>query len=654
MKLGIAQIDGQLGDIEGMCLRLGALAHRAAEEGATLLCAPATVFSGPFPGGLLTYGAFQSDVLTRLSSLATDISASGVIVLVPLALPFGESSYFDVLILKEGRVVPSRLVCYRKRGAESPDAWAPPVFDHDGTRVALTFDAARDIEALPQGCDLIINFQVDSFDAGRGETWGAAGLEGPSLRDLARDRRVWIADVCPVGGFDEAVYAGGSFVVDDGGALAAAAPQFEEDLLLVDIDRLAAGGIEPVRAPMPSRHEMLWNALVLHLRDHVAASSYVGVTLELRGDLPSALLASLAVDALGARNVAGVIVPDDSAITPQQQALEDARVSRARCIASRLGMRVFDAPVAGPLEGERLVKGAFRFGLASSRVLQNVAIDLCLLPLSQLTKTDYALCGPIGPVCPAGSLAPFGDVCLTELEFLARYRNGVSSVIDPCLAGLPEIERLAGELLTRLIATCCQDGDSASQVALCLRDVSPSQIDSLIEAHVERDRSLSEIPLSRENRRAAAFLLLAIARGELARRSLPLHPITSRRAFDERRWPYQLVWSDMGEGEGAALDADSLAREEMRRVEGVEYGRGDRARGEIMSLIGDMLGLSPEQQRELASEEGARRMQERLESLEAAMSEQAARGGDRGSVEGAVPMPPMPMGPRDLPFFSLN
>ena len=107
-------------------------------------------------------------------------------------------------------------------------------------------------------------------------------------------------------------------------------------------------------------------------------------------------------------------------------------------------------------------------------------------------------------------------------------------------------------------------------------------------------------------------------------------------------------------GEGAAHDADSLAREEMRRVEGVEHGRGDRARGEIMSLIGDMLGLSPEQQRELASEEGARRMQERLESLEAAMSEQAARGGDRGSVEGAVPMSPMPMGPRDLPFFSLN
>ena len=138
------------------------------------------------------------------------------------------------------------------------------VFDIAGVRVALTFDMHRDISLLPPGCDVLVYFQANAFDIVDEETAAVAAVaDGHFAEDVARSG-VWLAYMAPVGAYDEAVYTGGSFVMDEGGRVVAAAPCFEEALLVQEVRRgEQLPCVERRELPQYQRELWLWEGLCL-------------------------------------------------------------------------------------------------------------------------------------------------------------------------------------------------------------------------------------------------------------------------------------------------------------------------------------------------------------------------------------------------------
>ena len=149
-----------------------------------------------------------------------------------------------------------------------------------------------------------------------------------------------------------------------------------------------------------------------------------------------------------------------------------------------------------------------------------------------------------------------------------------------------------------------------------------------------------------------SLLLMLVRQGEAARRMLPTAPIVSARSFAERAWPYMLAWSDLGLNGKERMAVDSLARAEVRRF--ADDDTSDRMRGEMMGLLGELLGISPEQMEELRSEDGQRRLHEGMKKFEGEVQDAIDKMmGGQGGPQGG-PMPHPPVDPRQFPFFSQN
>lgn len=671
MKIALAQIDMRLGDIEGICSRLESQALLAADSGAQLLCAPAPLFAGVLPGSLVDYGNYEHDLLRSLTSLASDLADTGVVCLLPAIVPFDGGALFEVFMLREGRVVPTRLTLAQFRGDED-GAWMPPVFDVAGTRVAVTFDAARDLGELPTGCDLVVFFQVNGFCTADEATAAVAAVGDGYFGDEVRRAGVWLAHVAPVGGFEEAAYTGGSFVMDDSGRIVAAAPCFAEAQLVQDVERgctLPALGAREL--PAFNREEWLWEALRLHLRDTLADAGYGRAVVPLEGDLPSSLLAVLAVDALGSRNVFGLVVEGPDPMTPAGEARCAERMSIAREVAANLHIRLVERSVGeaaallsrdAPMEGAtarrrlgRLYRELAGVSLADAARVQRAAA------LSPLTKTDAAL---RADVLRGGRalLAPFGDVYLTKLEDLARMRERASAVLPARLLGLRAVKEVLAEVVADAAELCCDSPADRVRVHTVLGALEPSAVDLALEAHVDLNQPFENILLADHAPEATAVLLMLVRRGEAARRSLPVSPSVSACSFAERAWPAGLAWSDLGRHGEEPLRAVDFAKAERGRIESRGDERGIAARSEILGLLGGLLGLTPEQMTALGSEDGQRRMREDIqrfeEHLQDAFGRMAGRQGagpdaDSGRQGPAGPFPPS-MGPGSFPFFSQN
>lgn len=663
MKIAIAQFDARLGDIESICSRIKEQSRLAITHDAKLLCVPAPLFCGVAPGLLIDNRNFEHDVMRSLLELASCFSGDELTILVPLVVSIDGAPLFDVIMLKEGRVIPSRLFSMHQREGSALDIWAPPIFEVGGLRVAVSFDAQRDLPLLPQGCDVLVYFQASSFNQDDCSTAGVSGLIEGSLCKAVRDRGIWLAAVCPVGSFDESVYTGGSYFLDESARLISAAPSFEESLLIQDVVR---GTLLPEVAISDdfrfNKEEWLWNALQIYLRDSLSPYGSRRVVVELDGSLASSLLAVLAVDSIGSRNVIGLLVERDDAIAPEQVEKESLRRRLVRDLSAGLHIRLVTRSAGFLTESfdrDRSCPNAARSeSLAVSVILEDLADEYAAVILSPLTKTDYSLPGKRVDRYRFASLAPFGDVFLTDLEFVARYRNRLSEVLPSSLVSLPEVEAAMSRVLYDAIRGRVEDRDRAAHAAEIFYKLDASQVDDVLRAAVDQGRVFEEIGLARSDEDAVALLLLMTRAGEGDRRRMAPYPIVSSRSFSERAWPSQLAWSDMGRDGQESLSADGFALDEIHRFEkkGEQFGR--RMREEIAGLIGGMLGISPEQLRSMM-EGGQERQRADADDLDTAVQgmpgsigSHASKGSEQAHLEG-IPTP-RGMNPSDFPFFAIN
>ena len=482
MRLALCQIDTTVGDFAGNTARILQGLSRAEEAGADLAVFPELAICGYPPRDLLERPSFAREAARVLATLARRARRTALLVgtFAPNRSRVGKPFHNVSALLDGGRVrVLAKKTLLPTYDVFDEGRWFEPgdgciVLPFRGERMGLPicedlwndkdFWRARRLyhddpgEALVRrGATLVVAISASPFSEGKPR------LRRRMLARYARDARVPVAFLNLVGGNDELVFDGGSMVLDGKGRIAARAALFEEDFVVVDVERDGAGPVRVVSVSGADARDLpddssgdplesLRRALVLGIRDYAAKCGFSTAVLGLSGGIDSALVAALAVEALGKGNVTGVAMPSPYS--------SEGSIADARALAENLGIRFEVLPI-GPLfeEARRALAPLFE-GLAEDATEENVQSRLRGLlvmavsnkkgPLVLTTgnKSELAVgyCTLYGDMC--GGLAPISDLPKMRVYALARHLNasaGRALIPEASLTKAPSAELRPGQ-----------------------------------------------------------------------------------------------------------------------------------------------------------------------------------------------------------------
>ena len=553
LRVAAAQLDLVVGDLAGNAERILAAYAEAAAEGCDLVAFPELAVTGYPPEDLLLRPAFVAEARRRLDEIA---SATGTTVAV-VGFPEVDGACFNAAaVLAHGRIqgvyrkhlLPNYAVFDEERYFE-PWPADGPLFTVGGVPVAVTVceDAWSPtgpvVTQARAGAALIVNVNASPYSAGR-----LAEREA-MLADRARAAGVPICYVNLVGGQDELVFDGASLVVDATGTVVARARQFAEDLLIVDLEVPAAATapalpvvtVSGPRAPsprvparvepvLPPVHEV-YEALVLGTRDYVTKNGFTDVLVGLSGGVDSSLVAAIAVDALGADHVHGVLMPSRFS--------SDHSVGDAEVLAANLGIRSTTVPIE-PAHAAFLAMLADSFaglepGLAEENlqarirgtILMTMSNKFGWMVLTTANKSETAtgystLYGDM-----AGGYAVIKDVPKLLVYALCEDRNrraGRALIPESVITKPPSAELRPGQL----------DRDSLPDYA---------ELDPIVDRYVELDRSIADLIAAGHDPDVVRRVAALVDRNEYKRRQAAPGVRVSPKAFGkDRRLPITNRW----------------------------------------------------------------------------------------------------------------
>ena len=351
MRIGVLQLNSTIGAYAANRDRLLAAYAQAVRDGGEFVIAPELFLCGYPPRDLLLRPDFIEANLAALQQTAAGIGA------VPLCVGFvdrnaarpGRSLLNSAAVLQNGQIVwrtiksllPTYDVFDEDRYFEPAKSVAPFVFNGRKLGITICEDIWNDEDFWPdrlyrrdpvkeliaQGADLILNISASPWSVGKEQTRLAM------LQRVARDERVPLVQVNAIGANDELIFDGHSVALNRQGEVLALGKGFAEDTFVVEVD----GATAPVPVAWPVKEEQLFHALALGIRDYVHKCGFKSVVLGLSGGIDSALVAVLAVEALGAAQVMGVSMP---ARYSSQGSLSDAEA-----LAKNLGIRYEVLPI---------------------------------------------------------------------------------------------------------------------------------------------------------------------------------------------------------------------------------------------------------------------------------------------------------------------
>ncbi len=444
MKIGLAQINPTVGDLNGNFEKIAATYERLASAGAELVITPELAVTGYPPQDLVFKSQFVPQNLEILDRLQARLGSAALLVgfvapnegrgkpfhnaaallqrdrprqqthksLLPTYDVFDEDRYFE-----PARAIAPLLLGERKIGVTlCEDIWTERYLP----RAFYDRDPVHSL--VEQGADLIVNLSASPFALGKPKD------RREMVAAVARTHRRSIVYCNAVGGNDQLVFDGNSFAVNPVGELIAQLPAFREAEAIVESDAVAI-----IDAKDRDLCADLSDALVLGLRDYLQKCNFRSAVLGLSGGIDSAVVAAIAVHALGAENVVGVSMPSPYS---SRGSIDDALA-----LARNLGIKCLQIPIGNAFECFKAQFAEVFAGLpedATEENMQSRLRGMILMSLSNkfghllLTtgnKSELAVgyCTIYGDM--AGGLAVISDVPKTMVYDLARWLNREREVI---------------------------------------------------------------------------------------------------------------------------------------------------------------------------------------------------------------------------------
>ena len=544
MKLALAQINPTIGDFLGNVRKIVDVSLASQRQGADLVVFPEMAVCGYPPADLLEKSSFLARAQQAIEEIAERVTANNPIAILcgsptPAPATSGKRVMNSAMLLRDGRVefIQSKMLLPYYDVFDEQRYFAPAakqtLYEMAGERVAITIceDAWNDKNFWPQrlypvdpvenlmhqGATLIVNLSASPYYRDKRE------MRRAMLAAIARRHRVPVAMVNQVGGNDTLIFDGTSLVLDEQGDTVAQAKSFQEDLLIVDL----SSEPRPIPPAKGDEDAAVYDALVLGTRDYVRKCGFSKAIVGLSGGIDSALVATIAAEALGAENVLGVGMPSEYS---SQGSIDDARQ-----LAQNLGIQWELIPINDifqqhlkalepilkvypPDITEENLQSRIRGAL-----LMALSNKLGALVLTTGNKSEMATgyCTLYGDM--VGALAVIADVYKTCVYRLARYANRDREIIpENTLVKPPSAELRPGQ----------QDTDSLPPY-----DV----LDPILEAYVERYETAeaivqaSQLPLELDLVRS---ILRMVERSEYKRQqAAPVLKVTQKSFGVGRRFP---------------------------------------------------------------------------------------------------------------------
>ncbi len=563
LRIALAQIDTCVGDLERNAARVLEWCARAAEAGADVVVLPEMTLTGYPIEDLALRDSFARAADASLRSIAAGLVAQGLGELVVVLGTLGRSP--------DGRATNRAVTVHRGRVVASYDKHHLPnygvfdefriftpggstcVIDVAGRRagVVICEDIWQDGGPVSQmdaaDVDVLLVLNGSPYEEGKGHV----RMELAARR--AREIGAPVVYVNLVGGQDDLVFDGGSFVIDQDGTLLASAPQFVEHLLLWNLPDEGGHPERGDRVPPLESDAEVYAALVTGLRGYATKNGFTSVVLGLSGGIDSALVAAIAADALGGPNVVGVSMPSTYS--------SDHSKDDAADLAARIGAdyRVQPiAPLVAAFEAQLDLDGVAAENLqARMRGVLLMAISNAEghLVLATGNKTELAVGYSTIYGDAVGGFAPIKDVDKSRVWALARWRNRaaldagrIPPIPEASITKPPSAELRPGQL----------DTDSLPPYHL---------LDEVLDAYVEHAEGRTELLDRGFDARVVDRVLALVDRAEWKRRQYPVGPKVTALAFGrDRRLPITSRWREPA----PTVTAAQGAAEAHHRVEDPE------------------------------------------------------------------------------------
>ncbi len=428
MKIALAQLNYTIGDIEGNSSKMIDAIRRAKDEKADLVLFAEQAVSGTPAFDLLRKTTFLELCEDALERIASHCDTSAAIVGSPVLTAEGTIS--AAVVMEEGRVQhcigKKRITARREMGFLTSGEGVRSVTIKGHKCVVVVGDDMRFETDYDHSAELVISINARKYYKG-GMTYR---LE--TLRHAAFAEGKEIVLVNQVGGSTEIVYDGTSGVVNRRGELVLLMKSFEEDFRIYDTEAEHT----PLEIPKQvSRTYMVYEAACCGLRDFFFKNGYRKACIGLSGGIDSAVVACIAVEALGRENVRALLMP--SPFTTE------ASVEDARMLARRLGIAYDVIPIsdiyAKVLEAMDPVIGGIEFDFTEENIQTRIRTMLLmalqnktgymLLNSSNKSENALGLCTLYGDT--AGAFSPTGDIYKSEMYDVARYINRIHDNVIP-------------------------------------------------------------------------------------------------------------------------------------------------------------------------------------------------------------------------------
>jgi NAD+ synthase (glutamine-hydrolysing) len=544
LSIALAQVNPIVGDLEGNSALIKNFTKKAHELGVSLVVFPEMVLTGYPIEDLSLRKSFQDASKKALEKLATDLKNQGladIYLIVGYLDATGEKNTLGVpagspenaaAIIHNGQVIKKYVKHHLPNyGVYDEYRYFVPgeencSIDIDGNKISLAIcediwqDGGPITEISKQNTDLLIVINGSPFEHGKDD------VRLQLLQKRVKQINAPIAYVNMVGGQDELVFDGDSIVVNKDGNIAARASQFVEELIIFEFDKNNEIKSSVVRNRSDDLEEV-YQALVVGLRDYVLKNNMESVVLGLSGGIDSALVAAIAVDALGGENVYGVSMPS-------QYSSEHSK-NDAKELAKNLNLnyrtveiKPFFDSFQNSLHLTKLAEENLQARLRGI-TLMGISNQEGHLVLATGNKSELAVGYSTIYGDAVGGFAPIKDVPKTLVWKLAKWRNKQTTnpfIPESSITKAPSAELRPGQL----------DTDSLPDY---------EKLDPLIFAYVEQDHGAFEMASKGLDKNLIEKVIQMIDKAEYKRRQYPPGTKISNKAFGrDRRQPITNSWKE--------------------------------------------------------------------------------------------------------------